>query len=58
MNYNQNMVQKLLKEQGIIEVLVNLLKSINLDIIEYNRTDIRMSNTNMKKAKSKKANKE
>jgi hypothetical protein len=52
------MVQKLLKEQGIIEVLVNLLKSINLDIIEYNRTDIRMSNTNMKKAKSKKANKE
>ena len=58
MNYNQNMVQKLLKEQGIIEVLVNLLKSINLDIIEYNRTDIRMSNTNLKKAKSKKANKE
>jgi hypothetical protein len=48
------MVQKLLKEQGVIEILVNLLKVINLDVIEFNRTDIRMSNMNMKKMKSKK----
>jgi hypothetical protein len=48
------MVQKLLKEQGVIEILVNLLKAINLDVIEFNRTDIRMSNMNMKKIKSKK----
>ncbi len=54
MTYNHNMVQKLLKEQGVIEILVNLLKAINLDVIEFNRTDIRMSNMNMKKIKSKK----
>ncbi len=54
MTYNHNMVQKLLKEQGVIEILVNLLKVINLDVIEFNRTDIRMSNMNMKKMKSKK----
>ena len=54
MTYNHNMVQKLLKEQGVIEILVNLLKAINLDVIEFNRTDIRMSNMNMKKMKSKK----
>lgn len=33
MTYNLYMVQKLLKEQGIIEVIVNILKSIHLDVI-------------------------
>ena len=38
MTYNHYMVQKLLKEQGVIELLVDILKSINLDIVEYNRS--------------------
>lgn len=38
MTYNHYGIQKLLKQQGVIELLVSILKSINLDVIEYNRT--------------------
>lgn len=41
MTYNHNGIQKLLKEQGVVEILVSILKSINLDVIEFNRTEIK-----------------
>jgi len=41
MTYNHYGIQKLLKEQSVIELLVSILKSINLDVIEYNRTEIK-----------------
>lgn len=48
------MVQKLLKEQGAIELLVNILRSISLDVIEYNRLEIKQANLNIKMRKSSK----
>jgi len=38
------MVQKLLREQGVINLIVEMLKNIKEDMIEYNRSDFKKFN--------------
>ena len=45
MTYNHFMVQKLLREQGVIQLVVKMLSKINEDMIEYNRSDFKKFNS-------------
>jgi hypothetical protein len=50
MTYNHFMVQKLLREQGVLNLVVKMLGKINEEIIEFNRSDFKKFNSLKKKS--------